>query len=234
MYANLAVTFSTSIIKKQIVAFTGVFQTLFVLGHMAGNFFIYAGSTAFNGYANFLAERATVLWAARIVLITCFIIHVFFALRIYLENRVARHKNYNVAADHGMTSFAKRTMVISGLLVFFFLWLHLADFTFGSKTGEATRVAGETVERELGLYGLVWNSFLISEHWWRPLTYLCVVIFLGLHLSHGIQSIFQTFGFRHDRITPGIEWLSRVGGWIIILGYSSIPLYVNLVKTPPL
>lgn len=234
MYANLAVSLNTSIVKKQIVAVTGLLQSVFILGHMSGNFLLYAGPDAFNGYAEFLAEKAPVLWVVRGALILSFVLHVFFAVRIYLENRAARYQQYAVTATHGMTTFAKKSMIVSGLLVFFFLWLHLADFTFGTKTGEVTRVVGLAGDGEFGLFGLVWNSFLFTEYWWRPLIYLCVVVFLGMHLSHGIQSTFQTFGLRHDRITPWIERLSVLGGCIIALGYSSIPVYVNILKTPPM
>jgi succinate dehydrogenase / fumarate reductase cytochrome b subunit len=123
-------------------------------------------------------------------------------------------------------------MIFSGLLVFFFLWLHLVDFTLGDKVGPDTIVKGAADGDSLGLFGLVWNSFLFSAYWWRPVIYLCVVCLLGLHLSHGIASIFQTMGLRHEGSMPWIERVSLLIGVVIALGYSSIPLYVNIMQTP--
>jgi succinate dehydrogenase / fumarate reductase cytochrome b subunit len=233
MSALQATSLNSSIIKKQIVALTGLLQGLFILGHLAGNFLIYAGPEAFNGYAEFLASQGKILWFVRGGLLLCFLVHVFFAVQVYLENRSARGgQKYAVAATHGKTTFAKKTMILSGLLVFFFLWLHLVDFTFGEKTGPVTVVTGAADGDTLGLFGLVWNSFLFNEYWWRPLIYILVVCFLGMHLSHGVQSIFQTYGFSHDRITPWIQRLSMILGIVIALAYSSIPAYVNILQTP--
>ncbi len=231
MTTSLVSTLKTSIVKKQIIALTGLFQGFFILGHLSGNFLIFRGPEAFNDYAHFLAGLGAAIWAARIGLICCFAVHVFIGITLYLENRTARGKGYAVSSSLGETNLAKKTMIVSGLLVFFFLILHLMDFTFGAKTGPATVVAGG---ESLGLYGLVWNSFLFSEHWWRPSIYLLVVCLLGLHLGHGFQSIFQTYGFNHERYTPIIERLSALAGVVIALGFSSIPIYTNIVRVPPL
>jgi len=232
--ALVSASLNTSIVKKQIVAITGLLMGFFVLGHLAGNFLIFAGPEAYNEYSEFLLERTGLIWTARSLLSLCLVIHVFFAVRLYLENRAARPRRYAIEPDLGRTTFAKRSMIFSGLLVFFFLWLHLADFTLAVKTGEDTVIQGLAGGEGLGLFGLVWNSFLFSEFWWRPLIYLGVVIFLGMHLSHGFQSIFQTYGYNHERFTPWIERLSLVAGVIIALGFGSIPLYVNLLQTPRL
>jgi succinate dehydrogenase / fumarate reductase cytochrome b subunit len=220
MSAQLVATLNTSVAKKQIIAVTGFLQAFFVLGHLAGNFFLFVGPEAFNGYAQFLAERGSFLLFVRTFLIVCFLIHIFFGVRIYLENRKARGQRYAVSNSLGKTNLAKRTMVLSGMLVFFFLWIHLADFTLKVKEGQS-------------LFNLVWSSFLFTEVWWRPLVYLCVVCLLGLHVGHGMQSVFQTFGLEHDRITPWIRRVSTAFGLFVAVGYSSIPLYVNIVKTPP-
>ena len=46
---------SSSIGRKQIVAVTGLLLIIYVIFHLAGNLFIYAGPEMFNGYAKKLA-----------------------------------------------------------------------------------------------------------------------------------------------------------------------------------
>jgi len=223
MVSNAVASIGRSISKKQVLALTGFTLMFFILGHLAGNFMIYGGQKLYNGYAAALHQRSDLLWVVRALFLTCFIIHVTFAIRIYLENKKARGSGYIKKGDFGKTNLAKKTMIYSGLTVLLFIILHLTDFTFTSKAEN----------EELGLYGLVWNSFLISNYSWRPFLYILVVCLLGLHLSHGVQSIDQTFGLYSDRFTPIIERLSKIGGLIVALAYSSIPIYVNIMKTPP-
>jgi succinate dehydrogenase / fumarate reductase cytochrome b subunit len=144
---------------------------------------------------------------------------------LVLENRAARTHGYAVESDRGETNFAKKTMVYTGLLVFFFLFLHLTDFTFPAKTGPDTVLTGAEGEASFGLYGLVWNSFTFLP---RTVFYILAVCCVGLHLSHGIQSLFQTIGFFHDRYTPAIRKASIVLGVVVAIGFSLVPIYVVL------
>jgi succinate dehydrogenase / fumarate reductase cytochrome b subunit len=225
---------NTSIVRKQIISLTGLLQSFFIIAHLSGNLLLYGGSEVYNGYADILASQANVLWVLRAVLFIGFAVHVFFGISLYLENRRARGSAYKVSGHFGETTYAKKTMVLSGLLIFFFLWLHIVDFALGPKEGAAATVAGTNGPEDLGLYGLVWNSFLFSINWWRPVIYLGVVCFLGMHMSHGIQSVFQSLGLRHERFTPWLERISVILGCIVALGFGSLPVYVNIVQTPPI
>ena len=86
-------------------------------------------------------------------------------------------------------------MIYSGLSVLLFVCLHLSDFALSSQADS----------QELGLYGLVWNSFLLDQHPWRPVLYVAIVCLLGLHLSHGVQSVDHTFGLYSDRFAGAIN-----------------------------
>jgi succinate dehydrogenase / fumarate reductase cytochrome b subunit len=60
------------------------------------------------------------------------------------------------------------------------------------------------------------------------LTYIIAVIGLTLHLSHGIQSTFQTLGLNNDRTLPVISKAGSAAAVIILLGYISIPVIIFL------
>jgi succinate dehydrogenase / fumarate reductase cytochrome b subunit len=58
--------------------------------------------------------------------------------------------------------------------------------------------------------------------------YIVSMILLCLHLSHGISSVFQTLGLRNERWRGRLDVLATVYGWVIALGFISIPLAVLL------
>ncbi len=213
----------TSVVKKQIVAVTGLIGVGFIIVHLAGNTLIFMGPEAINGYSEVLHTIPELLWVARLGLIAAFVIHVYFTISITLENRAAREDRYAVHNDLGETNFAKKTMIYTGLLVFFFLFLHLTDFAMGDQSGPKSVLMGPDGEASYGLYGLVWNGFTSLP---RVLFYVLAVSCVGLHLSHGIQSLCQTVGFFHDRYTPVIRRASNVLGALVAVGFSLMPLYV--------
>ncbi|HOJ33281.1 MAG TPA: succinate dehydrogenase cytochrome b subunit [Candidatus Hydrogenedentes bacterium] len=213
----------SSVGKKQIVAITGLMLVGFILVHLGGNFMLFGGPEKFNGYAEDLHRLGPILWAARAILLVAVSVHITLTFSLYLENRNARGTPYAVYADFGNTTFAKRTMILTGGLIFFFVVTHLSDFTFASKTGPRTVIPGVNGDASLGLFGLVWMSFLRP---WRVVLYIGAVCMLGMHLSHGIQSFLQTLGINHSQWTPYIERVSNLIGVLVALGYSMIPLYV--------
>jgi succinate dehydrogenase / fumarate reductase cytochrome b subunit len=64
--------------------------------------------------------------------------------------------------------------------------------------------------------------------------YLLAVGLLGMHLSHGIASLFQTLGITSAKMRPLFEKGGLIVAWIIFLGFASIPTAVllGLVKAP--
>lgn len=58
------------------------------------------------------------------------------------------------------------------------------------------------------------------------LIYIIGVILLGFHLSHAIQSMFQTAGFNHPKYTPWIIQGSNALAVIVVLCLISIPITI--------
>lgn len=230
MITNVFPFLRSSVFRKQLVAITGLLLVGFIMVHMAGNFILFLGPAAFNHYSEMLHAVPELLWIARAVLVVSVIVHIALTIHLTLENRASGGGGrYAVAATHGETNFAKKFMILTGALLFFFLFLHLSDFTIAGKTGPAVELKGQEYE----LYGLVWNSFLNPL---RVIVYLAAVWCVGMHLSHGIQSLFQSIGFYHDRYTPIIRSASLVLGAVVACGFSLIPIYVivrNLIGGAP-
>ena len=48
---------------------------------------------------------------------------------------------------------------------------------------------------------------------------------LGLHVTHGFWSAFQTIGFNNKQWLNRLQWVARVYAVIVAVGFSIIPLY---------
>jgi succinate dehydrogenase / fumarate reductase cytochrome b subunit len=201
----------------------------FVIAHLAGNLTIYLGPETFNGYAEKLAGLGPLLWVMRIGLIAAALVHIGLTMRLVYENRAAREDSYYAFRAKGERSWATRTMAYSGVLIVVFLVLHLYDFTFAIKDGPQSLIEGVNAGESAGLFGLVWTSF---NEWWRVGFYVLAMAAVGAHLSHAIESVFQTFGLHHTRYTPIVKMLSVAVGALVFLGFAAIPLYVLIARHP--
>jgi succinate dehydrogenase / fumarate reductase cytochrome b subunit len=70
---------------------------------------------------------------------------------------------------------------------------------------------------------MVFTSFRITP---IALLYVAAMVTLFLHLSHGIQSIFQTIGLNNDKTMPQFDALGKVLSALFLVGYSAIPVLI--------
>ncbi len=222
----------SSVVRKQIIAVTGLAMIGFLVAHLSGNLLIFGGPEVFNAYAHKVASLGPLLWVMRSGLIAAFIIHVWLTVTLWRENRAARPQAYEMDTPKGDRSFATTTMRYTGILVAAFLILHLSDFTFGSKSGPQSVVPAVEPDVSQELFGLVWNSYKSAGGVWRVPFYLVALACVGLHLSHAIQSVVQTFGFSHPKYTPAIKVASLILGGGIAAAFATIPLYIALFAKP--
>jgi succinate dehydrogenase / fumarate reductase cytochrome b subunit len=220
--------FSSPIGRKWIVAITGIVLVLFVIGHLLGNLSIFVGPDAMNSYAAFLKSTGEILWVVRIVLLTCVVLHIWFTITLWRENLAARPQKYAVKNDLGTTVYA-RLMRISGLTILAFVLYHLAQFTWEAFNPEYKTWIDAQGRHDV--YRMVVTAFscpFVSGF------YILAVGLLGMHLSHGIASLFQTLGLTTEKLRTVFEKGGLLIAWIIFLGFASIPAAVmfGLVKLP--
>ena len=209
-------------VKKKRVVWRGWLLILFVIGHLAGNLLIYLGPEAFNAYAQKLKHLRPGLYIVEFGLLAVFVIHMWLTAVLVIENYSARHVGYAVNKAVVERSWAARLMPYTGTVILAFVVWHLIDFTFIDNEGPRSILAdGKSYE----LYGVVYNSFSDPVH---GLLYVVAMMALGFHLSHGIQSFIQTFGFNHPRYTAAVRKLSNGLGFFIAAAFSSIPVFILL------
>lgn len=205
--STLCRLFSSSIGRKIMVALAGVLLCGFLLTHLAGNLFLYVGEGAFNHYAEVL-ESNPLLPAAEIGLALLFLLHILVSLKLRYENTQARPIAYAEYASKGGRSLGSRSMTLTAVLVLLFLVIHIKTFRFSDTGGN--------------LYRMVMTSFQ------NPLYsgfYVLAMLALGLHLSHGIQSAFQTVGLNHPRYTPLVRKAGFAFAILVCAGFAAIPIW---------
>src|SRR5436189_2628314 len=118
----------SSLGKKYLMAVSGAFLFLFVIAHLAGNLQIFLGPEAINRYGHFLQSNPELIWPARLFLLLMIGLHIWSAIKLSAENKAARPIGYAEYRPVG-SSYASRTMLMSGLIIFAFIVYHLLHFT---------------------------------------------------------------------------------------------------------
>ena len=203
-----------SIVKKALMALTGLGLVGFLITHLTGNFLLYKGADKFDGYAHWLEENPA-LPLAEMGLLGLFLFHIFLALKLTLENNSARPQKYEVRKTAGQSSLASRTMIISGLAIFGFVVLHIWQFKFGRALPTDS------------LWQLVISEF---QKPWVVGVYVVAMLLLGLHLSHGIASALQSLGLRDDSGRPRLKGLGPAIGWGMALLFALMPIWAFTAK----
>jgi succinate dehydrogenase / fumarate reductase cytochrome b subunit len=238
MNAPLTLAPRSSLGSKFLMALTGLGLTLFVIAHMLGNFQLYSGRDALNSYAAALKHMPGLLWTARAGLLLIFVLHIVYGVKLALANRAARPVMYHFKKYREATP-ASRTMIWTGLVTLAFVLFHLAHYTFGIVQTVPVRDAEGNVRYESPLrledvqnvqdpkrqdvYAMTVYGFrnpVIS------LLYIIAMAFLAYHLSHGVQSLFQSLGLNHPRWMPLLQGASLVVAVVIFVGNTSMPLAV--------
>jgi succinate dehydrogenase / fumarate reductase cytochrome b subunit len=210
---------SDSIGRKAVVAVTGLCMVLFVVVHLLGNTTIFAGPDGINAYAEKLHGLGPFVWAFRLVMLCLLALHVIFAVLLTLENWSANPGKYAVKKMLKAT-FASETMIWTGLLLLAFLVYHLLQFTV-RVTPDI--VLGNDAKNRVDVFTMVFTSFRITP---IALLYVAAMVTLFLHLSHGIQSIFQSIGLNNDKTMPQFGLLGKLLSALFLVGYSAIPVLI--------
>ena len=75
--------------------------------------------------------------------------------------------------------------------------------------------------------GDVYHNVVTGFHvWWVAVVYIAAQVALGLHLYHGLWSMFQSLGLNHPRFNHWRNGFAHAFAWIITLGNISFPLAV--------
>lgn len=239
-----------SLVKKYLMAFSGLVLAGFVLFHMIGNLQMFDEPGKINAYAHFLQHLpAPALWGFRGFMLLCVAVHIWTGISLAIENRVARPEKYDVKATR-VATLAARTMPATGVVLLGFIIFHIVHFTIkvGLLNYDAykTTIAETTNWKIFGLlsypvfqgepthdvYNMVVDGFSVT---WVSVFYIVSMILLFTHLSHGCSSVFQTLGLRNEKWRGILGKLGIAYAFVVLVGFILIPAGVlaGFIKNQP-
>lgn len=199
----------TSIGRKFVMAVTGLALGAFIIVHLGANLLLMKGEAAYNGYVALLLANPLILYA-ELGLAAIFLLHIATAVWVRWEDWRNAPSGYEERKWQGGRTLGSATMLYTAIAILAFLVYHIVDFRFG--------------DHSVGFYQMVTAAFR------DPVfvgVYIAASLALALHLSHGMQSSFQTLGVNHPKYTPFI----KIGGLLVALamtGFAMISVYFLL------
>ncbi len=203
----LSTFISSSIGKKLIMSLSGLFLITFLIVHLGVNLTMLFGEGLFNEASHFM-ETNWLIQSMQFILAAGFIIHIVYGIILTIQNRKARGVAYAVRKNAAHTPFNSKTMIHSGILVLLFLILHIRDFFVPMKFS--------TVPNNYELVAMKFSNPVFV------ILYIVAFIMLGLHLSHGFKSAFQSAGVSHSKYTPIIKGLGTLYAVLMSVGFTAI------------
>ncbi len=230
--------FTSSIGKKFVMGFTGLFLILFLIIHcfINGMIIFSDNGETFNHWASFMGTN----WIIRVMEIGLFaglILHIVQGLVLWAQNRRARPIKYAVNKPSANSKWYSRSMGLLGTLILIFLIVHLYDFWTPSRFGGMLGIhqleeVTLTTYNNQQVHNLYAEMLIVFQNVWIVILYVLGMISLAWHLLHGFQSSFQTFGINHKKFTPMIKSIGVVYSIVIPLLFALMPIaiYFNWIQ----
>lgn len=208
------------------MAFSGAGLWAYLILHIGGNITVLFDGAKFNEYAEILQTNPLLLWPERILVFGGMLVHGAMGWRLTRLNKEARMQTYAVRTTSTST-FASRSMIITGLMIAAFFIFHILHFT--------VRVGGATYATETLASGHVRPDAALMVHsaFKQPiyvLIYVVAQVVLFTHLYHGSVSLFQSLGA--FRIFTNI-WVKRGAKALVVVlvgAALAIPLGIFLYR----
>jgi len=216
--------YRSDVAKKWVMALSGIVLLGYIAAHMLGNMKVYLGPTSINQYGESLRDlgghlvpRTHLLWIMRIGLAAAFAVHIHAAYALTRRNMQARGKvRYDAPREYLAADYASRTMRYSGVIILLFLAFHLADLTWGSANPGFVR--GDPYD----------NMIASFDRLPVAIVYIVANLALGLHILHGVWSLFQSIGANNEVYNRWRRYLAWGFTAVIVLGNLSFPIAVQL------
>jgi succinate dehydrogenase / fumarate reductase cytochrome b subunit len=221
--SSLSRFLSSSVGTKILVALTGLGFAAFLVVHLAANLLVLVDEHGYNEYSHKLISNP-LIYLAEAGLVALFVVHAVQAVLVTVRNRQARGRGYVVKKRAGHTSrksLASSTMIVTGVWLLLFIVIHLKTFKFGPW-----------YDTPDGMRDL---SRLVREVYAEPLHvvfYVLSMVVVGMHLSWGLSSAFQSMGLEHPRYNGFVRGTGLAVAVIMGLGFALIPVVIYFGGRP--
>lgn len=216
--------FKSSIGRKVSMALSALFLMIFLLQHLTINMMSVFSADLFNEVSHFMGTNPVVQFALQPVLIFGVVFHFVMGFILEVKNNKARNVSYYKNNGSANSSWMSRNMIWSGLAILSFIVLHFIDFWFPEINTKFIQGDWSGLHNgEFRYYHELQEKFVSPI---RVFFYVTAFVFLGLHLSHGFTSAFQSIGASSLRKKLGT--LGKAYSALIPLGFIIVALYHHL------
>lgn len=211
---------TNSVMKKVVMAVSGIIMLLYLVAHMIGNLKAFAGAESFNSYSEWIrtigepaVPAQTTLWIIRLVLVVAVVAHFVSAFALWRQAKRARPERY-VTKKAVAQTYAARTMRWGGVIVLLFIIWHILDLTVGAVNPDGTD--STPYDRLVASFS---NPFITAF-------YVLSLVLLGMHLRHGIWSATQTLGQSNRRREVTVNAFAIGFSTLLTAGFLLVPFSV--------
>ncbi|MBC91596.1 MAG: succinate dehydrogenase [Flavobacteriaceae bacterium] len=208
----------TSIIRKVAMALSGLFLVVFLAQHFTINLTSVFSEKTFNFLSHFMGTNPLVQFVLQPILIFGVVFHFVMGFILEIQNRKSRTERYVNFKGSVNANWTSRNMIISGMVILSFLFLHFYDFWIPEINFKYIEMLPEDPNR---YYHELAHKFHSP---FRVSLYSLSFIFLGLHLYHGFSSSFQSVGI-NNKFSYAIKKFTTAFSIIIPLGFVFIAIY---------
>jgi len=209
----------SSIVKKLIMSISGLFLIIFLLVHLGANLTTLISQEVYNEVCHFMDTNVLIRIMVP-VLALGFIIHIFMAGMLTLQNMKARGSDRYAITGKSDISWAGKNMFVLGIIVLGFLALHLMHFW-----------AKMQLQSFMGVEAVTDPYTLVADLFRNPLysgVYIVWIWALWFHLTHGFWSALQSLGLNNNTWLPRLEVIGKMYAWVVCLAFTIIPLFFLL------
>lgn len=208
----------SSIARKVAMALSGLFLIMFLSLHFFINMTSVFSADTFNEMSHFMGYNPLVQFIMQPILVAGVVFHFVMGIVLDFQNKKARpigYVKYNGAAN---ATWASRNMIVSGLVVLAFLFLHFYDFWVHEMT---YKYIESGAINETRYFEELVHKF---ESPVRTGIYCVSFILLAVHLWHGFNSSFQSVGF-DNKYAKSLHKLGYAFAIIVPFGFIFIALF---------
>jgi succinate dehydrogenase / fumarate reductase cytochrome b subunit len=191
------------------MAVSGLLLGGFMLVHLAENLLLFKGEAAYNGWVDMLLSNP-VTPLLELGLLFLFLAHIITGAWVRVEDFLNAPSGYEARKWQGGRTIGSATMLYTAAAVLAYLAYHMLTFRF--------------TDHSMGFYQMVTYAFRDPVF---VAFYVAGSAALALHLSHGMQSAFQTLGVNHPKYTPIIKTAGLLVA-VAMTGFALISVYYLL------
>ena len=221
--------FTSSVGKKLVMAFTGIFLVLFLIVHVGLNACIWAMDEGemFNKAAHFMGSNI-IPRILEIGLFAGLFLHIIQGYILEVKNRQARSTKYAIDYGNKGSKWYSRSMALLGTLLLLFLIMHIYHFWTPSRLGGIASIQSLQEVDVAGypqpLHNLFLEMKIVFENPLIVILYVLACGSLGYHLAHGFQSAFKTIGVSNKRYHVMLNGLGYGFSILVSLAFAMMPI----------